>query len=1391
MGRPAGRLLRWCWRATVWLVLAGLSLSLLAWLTFYWGILPRLDDWRPRLEALASERIGVAVEIGRLEARSSGWVPAFTLHDVVLRDGQGRESLRLPQVAAALSVPSLLSLRPSFAQLLIDGARLEVRRTVQGRWLVAGLDMAGAGPVVDSSAAADWLFEQGEFIIRGGRLRWVDDLRGAPPLELQDVQLVLRNQLRRHALRLDATPPPAWGERFRIVMQARQPLVTRQGLTRAGDWRQWSGTVFAEFPHADASRLRRHVDLPVDLQQGRGSFRAWLDWERVEPRALTLDARLERVRLKLGRDLAPLDLTDAAVRITAERLPDGVKLALDGLQFGLPSGRRWAPSGLSLQWQWAGDASDRSASGPVAVRAWPGVGGRLTADRLDLALLANLAERLPLGVGVRRLLAQLQPEGRVQGFEASWQGPLDAPARWQARGSADGMSMAAAESPEPAGIGRPGWRGAELKWNASQEGGQAELKLNDGEMTFPGVFEQPKVALKLLAAQLQWKVVPQAGSPARIELKIDQASFFNDDAQGALQATWHSGAGIGFGKGGRLPGVLAMEGRLSQGRAASVARYLPLGIPADVRQWARQAVQSGEVHDVAFRVKGDLWEFPYLNRQEGEFRVLGHVRDMTLAAVPSLPASGGHPAWTSPWPAFEQVSAEFQFERDSMQFRQARGRLWGLDLADVQGRIRELSPKAVLEIQGRAIGSADEMHRYVRATPIDEWSGHALEHASFKGPAELKLALNLPLARAQDTSVQAELQLQGNDIRWRPELPLLAGARGQVDITHRGLQLRGVRAQWLGGEARIDGGMQADGSMRYQVAGLASAEGMRRAVEWPGLVKVAQPFTGQASYRLQLGFRAGQGYPEITLSSSLEGLAIDLPEPIGKTADLARPFLLTTLLQPPVAGAGERDLVRLELGALQAVVLRDLRTDPPLVLRSALAHGAAVPEPVAGGRAVLRLPRLDVDAWRSWLQRHAGPAGRSDRGLPLEAWVPHSIQLQTPELLAMGRRLTGFSAELQRQPGPAEPAWRAQVRADQTQGSIEFRDPRPGQDGGRLRARLTHLVLPPAEAEHVSDLLDDAPASVPALDVEVEQFELRGRLLGRLLMQATNQPASSGGAGRTEWRLDNLQLRNADGHLQAKGMWQASAQGRARRVELDFKLGIDDGGKLLERLGFGRVVQGSRGQLAGHIGWEGSPLSLHIPSLTGAFKLQMGNGQFLKADAGAARLLGVLSLQALPRRLVLDFRDLFEEGFAFDDVSGDLRVERGVASTNNLRMRGLQAAVLLEGSADIARETQDLHAVVLPELNTASASLAYAVINPAVGLGAWLGQWLLREPLRQASAREFRISGSWTEPQVTRIERRLTDPLPPHAAAASDSAAAAAAEAAASAAATSPLRPGP
>ena len=319
---------------------------------------------------------------------------------------------------------------------------------------------------------------------------------------------------------------------------------------------------------------------------------------------------------------------------------------------------------------------------------------------------------------------------------------------------------------------------------------------------------------------------------------------------------------------------------------------------------------------------------------------------------------------------------------------------------------------------------------------------------------------------------------------------------------------------------------------------------------------------------------------------------------------------------------------------------------------------------------------------------------------------------------------------------------------------------RPTRIPGRIDARLDRLSLPHSAASEIEQLTQQAPVRLPALDIVVQDFELGTRQLGRLEIEAFNQrPNPAQREAGSVWRLDKLNLSLPEARLHASGNWAIAAKPRGstgpvqRRTALQFKLEVDDAGALLARLGMPGVVRGGQGLLAGQIGWLGAPLALHPPSLEGELELGLERGQFLQADPGLAKLLGVLSLQALPRRLTLDFRDIFSEGFAFDSVRGTARIAQGVISSDRLEMKGVNAAVWLAGSADLAHETQDMRALVIPELNAGGASLLASFAHPMIGLGGLIAQYLIGKPLQEAATQQFHITGSWADPKVEKIER--------------------------------------
>jgi uncharacterized protein YhdP len=440
-----------------------------------------------------------------------------------------------------------------------------------------------------------------------------------------------------------------------------------------------------------------------------------------------------------------------------------------------------------------------------------------------------------------------------------------------------------------------------------------------------------------------------------------------------------------------------------------------------------------------------------------------------------------------------------------------------------------------------------------------------------------------------------------------------------------------------------------------------------------------------------------------------------------------------------------------------------------------LAPGESVVLPEEGVAANVQLGALDIDAWEDALARAAGPepaaapvptataaAPARDIGAS-QSYLPTVIAVRARELSVDGRTLHNVVVGGSRDGR----IWRANIGADELNGYVEYRQPQ-NTGAGRVYARLARLNMAASDANDVEELLDQQSA-IPALDVIVDEFELKGKKLGRLEIDAVNRGAGTvlREGGIREWRLNKLSLSSPEASFMASGNWAAVGEQLAapgglrpitranerRRTSMKFRLDIADAGGLLARMGMKDVLRRGHGAMDGTVSWAGSPLALDYPSLTGSFNVQVEGGQFLKADPGLAKLLGVLSLQSLPRRLVLDFRDVFSQGFTFDFVRGDVTIDRGIASTNNLQMKGVNAAVLMEGRADIAHETQDLKVVVVPEINAGTASLVATVINPAIGLGSFLAQVFLRQPLIRAATQEFHVDGTWTDPRIARVPR--------------------------------------
>jgi uncharacterized protein YhdP len=337
----------------------------------------------------------------------------------------------------------------------------------------------------------------------------------------------------------------------------------------------------------------------------------------------------------------------------------------------------------------------------------------------------------------------------------------------------------------------------------------------------------------------------------------------------------------------------------------------------------------------------------------------------------------------------------------------------------------------------------------------------------------------------------------------------------------------------------------------------------------------------------------------------------------------------------------------------------------------------------------------------------------------------------------------------------APKGWSFDIDGPEIAGTASWSAPGAGAPNGRIVARLARITVPgrgsvaswrTTDAKEGGDGASDVPAANPwpEIDLAADALISKERDLGRLEFVA--QPKGA------DWKIDRLRLANDAGQLEANGAWRVA--GRAQQTKLDVALDINDASAFIARYGYAEGLKGAPTRIEGQVAWSGAPHEFDFNTLNGSFTIHVGPGRFTKLEPGPGKLLGVLSLQSLPRRVTLDYSDVFSEGFAFDDISGSVKIASGVMSTSDLKLVGPAAKVDISGETDLARETQRLAVRVQPALSsTVSAGaallfLANPLVGAAIGAGSLFAQTLLQDPLEKMFRYDYTVTGSWSDPVV-------------------------------------------
>jgi uncharacterized protein YhdP len=312
--------------------------------------------------------------------------------------------------------------------------------------------------------------------------------------------------------------------------------------------------------------------------------------------------------------------------------------------------------------------------------------------------------------------------------------------------------------------------------------------------------------------------------------------------------------------------------------------------------------------------------------------------------------------------------------------------------------------------------------------------------------------------------------------------------------------------------------------------------------------------------------------------------------------------------------------------------------------------------------------------------------------------------------------------------------WKAHFTAHQAAGHLHW------PDGGVLDLDLERLYLTGVEEGKRTEELPLDPHRLPALHLRCADLHLDDMALGHLEVDAHPDPA-----GLT---VKGLHLRAP--HLQVNGEGQWSAHGKDHDSTFDLRFETDDLGAALNALGYLGAVEGGAGQARLHAHWHGPPSAFALERLDGTLAVEIGKGRLLQVSpGGAGRVFGLLSLQALPRRLALDFSDVFRKGLAFDRIQGDFRIENDNAYSDNLKLQGPLADVDVAGRTGLARRDYDQKITVTPHVGV-TLPLAGALAAGSVGVGAaiLLAQRLLQPGIDRITQIHYTLRGPWDNPVI-------------------------------------------
>jgi uncharacterized protein (TIGR02099 family) len=850
---------------------------------------------------------------------------------------------------------------------------------------------------------------------------------------------------------------------------------------------------------------------------------------------------------------------------------------------------------------------------------------------------------------------------------------------------------------------------------------QGDFSASALKLEFSDLFKEP-LALDQISGDFRWRQTTEGWQFHATEIAVS-----NPD----IEARLSGGVAVSEGHAPFLDLLIQFQ----NGHMESFKKYVPLTLPPKAYEWLARAFHGGLVPRGGAVLRGPLDEIPF-DRQQGRFAVWAEGAGVVLDYGPH-------------WPVIHGLDGVVDIEGRVLNVRADKGRIFdGIDLQAITTHIPDLgNGKPHVRIHGHAQGPAEQGRRFVMESPLKETVGKQIEPLDIGGGIQVELNLDIFPVEIEKTLVTGKVSFPGNPLKVR-ELDLafndFAGLFhfGRDDWSGEGLRAKlfgqPVRMDLKGGEGH--GSLQIQGRAdrrfigeRLRAAGPALARWVENTNNLEGLIE------GETDWQARIDLSRPWDDPKsggnLHVSSNLVGLRLAMPSPLGKTATESRQFSLKTSLAPSKSRPLDihyGDLVNVEHRhtgkssdtlAGQTVVRLGKRKISPSRAADLWVGGS--------------LEEFPLDAWLDFMRNHH--LTLPSQGTPSSAQPTH-FDVEISRLKAFAHDWKNLHVVARNQANPSH--WSIHLDGPETAGRIQVY---PDKSPPVIDAELERLKLAQqVGASGHTSLRDIDPGKIPALSFRCKHFTFESVDLGETTLKT--HPI----AGRLQ--IDKASFASPDFQIDASGLWGVIQQAHSSRFDIRVKAA--DLGNLLERFGYNATaIQGGKTRMEIQAEWPGTPADYSLAGLQGRLKLEVTDGRLTEMENRIGRIFGLLSVQTLPRRLFLDFSDLFKKGFTFDSIEGTFTLENGNAYTNDLSVAGPSARIDVTGRTGLVTQDYDQVVTVTPALASTLpvASALFGPVGAGVGAGILLAEQVfssLPEHIDKMLSRKYTVTGPWDTPVI-------------------------------------------